>query len=97
MQEAGGLSLNATALVKEGGTTIIVSDGVEDRPQQAKKFEADYTINLNDYETLEDLTKAIHDLTNGVNAGFTLDNIKPALDRSSAREVTRGLLLWREV
>nr|WP_246811910.1 hypothetical protein [Oceanobacillus polygoni] len=65
-------------------------DGVEDRLQQAKKFEANYTINLNDYETLEDRTKAIYDLTDGVDAEFTLDNIKPALDRSLAREVTRG-------
>ncbi|MBP2077176.1 hypothetical protein J2Z64_001407 [Oceanobacillus polygoni] len=39
---------------------------------------------------MEDRTKAIYDLTDGVDAEFTLDNIKPALDRSLAREVTRG-------
>src|SRR5699024_4303411 len=37
------------------------------------KFGADYTINLNDYETLEDRAQAIRDLTDGTGADFAME------------------------
>lgn len=73
IQGAGGLGLNAAAVAKERGATVIVIDGVESRLQQAKKFGADYTININDYETVEDRTNAILDLTNGIGADVALE------------------------
>src|SRR5699024_1846809 len=73
IQGAGGLGLNAVAVAREKGATVIVVDGVESRLQQAKKFGADYTINLNDYETLEDRAQAIRDLTDGTGADFAME------------------------
>lgn len=73
IQGAGGLGLNAAAVAKEKGATVIVIDAVEKRLQQAKRFGADYTINLNDYETQEERTKAILDLTDGKGAHVGLE------------------------
>ena len=68
IQGAGGLGLNAAAVAKEKGATVIVVDGVQNRLEKAKQFGADHVINLADFETLEERTKAILELTDGVGA-----------------------------
>jgi threonine dehydrogenase-like Zn-dependent dehydrogenase len=52
VQGAGGLGLNACAVAKEFGATVIVIDGFENRLQLAKEFGADYTINFHEYENV---------------------------------------------
>ncbi|PWA04990.1 zinc-binding alcohol dehydrogenase [Pueribacillus theae] len=68
IQGAGGLGLNATAVAKEKGATVIVIDGVESRLEQAKQFGADYVLNFNDFETMDARTNAVLDLTGGKGA-----------------------------
>lgn len=73
IQGAGGLGLNAAAVAKEKGATVIIVDGVESRLQQAKKFGADHTINFNDYQNTKDRTSAVLELTEGIGADFAIE------------------------
>ena len=73
IQGAGGLGLNAAAVAKEKGAIVTVIDSVESRLQQAKSFGADYTLNLLDYDTLEERTKAILQITEGKGAHAALE------------------------
>lgn len=74
IQGAGGLGLNATAVAKEKGATVIVLDAVNARLEQAKKFGADYTVNITDFTTTEKLAEHITALTgaNGANVCMEL-------------------------
>lgn len=63
IQGAGGLGLNASAVAKEKGAKVIMIDAVNNRLKQAKQFGADYTMNVNEYETTEDLATAIENIT----------------------------------
>lgn len=65
IQGAGGLGLNAAAVAKEKGATVIVVDGIKSRLEQAKKFGADHVINMNDYPKTDELAKLISDITGG--------------------------------
>ena len=65
IQGAGGLGLNATAVAKEIGAQTIVIDGLESRLEMAKKFGADYVINMEEYETIEKREKRVLEFTNG--------------------------------
>ena len=51
IQGAGGLGLYASAIAKERGATVIVVDILAERLELAKRFGADYTININDFPT----------------------------------------------
>lgn len=68
IQGAGGLGLNAAAVAKEKGATVIVIDSVDSRLALAKQFGADHTLNFNDFETLEEKAQAVLDLTDGAGA-----------------------------
>lgn len=74
IQGAGGLGLNAAAVAKEKGATVIMVDGVTSRLKQAKKFGVDFVINFNDYETTEQMAAKIIDITgdNGANVCMEL-------------------------
>ena len=73
IQGAGGLGLNAAAVAKEKGVTVIVVDGVQKRLEKAKQFGADHVINLSDFETLEERKKVILELTEGVGAHVVME------------------------
>jgi threonine dehydrogenase-like Zn-dependent dehydrogenase len=73
IQGAGGLGLNAAAVAKELGATVIVIDAVEERLQAAKEFGADFTINIQDYPTKEERIKAVNDLTGGEGADVGME------------------------
>ncbi|SEN36608.1 zinc-binding dehydrogenase [Lihuaxuella thermophila] len=73
IQGAGGLGLNASAVAKEFGATVIVIDGVQKRLQRAKSFGADHLIDLNEYETEEKRAKAVYELTGGRGADVGLE------------------------
>ncbi|MED4352828.1 zinc-binding dehydrogenase [Schinkia azotoformans] len=73
IQGAGGLGLNAAAVAKEKGATVIVVDALKSRLDQAKEFGADYVIDINDYQTVEQRSKIIQELTNGRGADIGLE------------------------
>ncbi len=65
VQGAGGLGLNAAAVAKERGAVVIVVDGVKERLEIAKKFGADFTIDMVEYYDLKTRSQVINELTNG--------------------------------
>lgn len=73
IQGAGGLGLNAAAVAKEKGATVIVIDGVTSRLETAKSFGADYLIDINTFDTLEKRTQFILELTEGHGADVTME------------------------
>ena len=73
IQGAGGLGLYGTAVAKESGAKAIVVDGVEARLNQAKKFGADYVINLNEYDTVGKRNSYIMEITNGRGADVGME------------------------
>ncbi|KAB2336300.1 zinc-binding dehydrogenase [Cytobacillus depressus] len=73
IQGAGGLGLNATAIAKEFGATVIVIDSVESRLEIAKHFGADHVINMNEYETIEKRAALVYKLTNGKGADVAME------------------------
>ncbi len=98
IQGAGGLGLNATAIAKEKGAKVIIIDAVESRLELAKRFGADHTINLKEFDTVEKREAAIKGLTDGVGAdvGIELSGVPAAfsegihLIRSGGQYVTIG-------
>jgi threonine dehydrogenase-like Zn-dependent dehydrogenase len=70
---AGGLGLNATAIAKEKGAKVIVVDAVKDRLQLAKEFGADFTIDINEYNTIEERVKKVNEITGGEGADVVLE------------------------
>ncbi|MGG0717157.1 zinc-binding dehydrogenase [Robertmurraya massiliosenegalensis] len=73
LQGAGGLGLYAAAIAKEKGATVIIIDAIKSRLQQAKKFGADYLINMNEYDTTEKRALAVQELTNGYGADVGIE------------------------
>lgn len=73
IQGAGGLGLYASAIAKEKGAKVIVIDGIKSRLEQAKKFGADYVIDMNDYSTLQQRERAVLELTNGRGADIGME------------------------
>ena len=98
IQGAGGLGLYATAIAKEKGATVIVIDGVKNRLEQAKKFGADYCIDMNEYPTTELRERAVLEITDGKGAhvGMELAGVPAAftegihLVRPGGKYVTIG-------
>lgn len=80
IQGAGGLGLNAAAVAKEKGATVIIIDGVQSRLELAKKFGADHVINLNEFSTLEARTEEVLRLTDGkgAHAGIEVSGVPAA-------------------
>ncbi|MFD6903539.1 zinc-binding dehydrogenase, partial [Streptomyces diastaticus] len=73
IQGAGGLGLYASAIAKEKGAKVIVIDGIKSRLEQAKKFGADYVIDMNDYSTLQQRERAVLELTTGRGADIGME------------------------
>jgi D-arabinose 1-dehydrogenase-like Zn-dependent alcohol dehydrogenase len=75
IQGAGGLGLNACAVAKEWGATVIIVDGVASRLEMAKRFGADHTINLSDPETdtFDKVVARVKELTNGLGADVGIE------------------------
>ncbi|MCG5102165.1 zinc-binding dehydrogenase [Oceanobacillus alkalisoli] len=73
IQGAGGLGLNAMAVAKEKGATVIAMDHVESRLQQAKQFGADHVLNLSEHKTMEERQEKVLALTNGNGAHVGLE------------------------
>lgn len=98
IQGAGGLGLNAAVVAKERGAKVIVIDAVESRLEAAKRFGADYVINLNEYDTVEKRAEFVRSVTNGEGAdlGLEVSGVPAAfsdgvhLIRNNGRYVTMG-------
>ncbi len=74
IQGAGGLGLNATAMAKDmGADRVIVLDRLENRLQLAEEFGADYTINIEEYNTPETRVQRVHELTKGRGADVVME------------------------
>ncbi|BCJ85536.1 zinc-binding dehydrogenase [Effusibacillus dendaii] len=82
IQGAGGLGLNAAAVAKEFGATVIVIDAVPGRLEKAKQFGADHLINMKEYDTTEKRAKAVYQLTGGKGAdvGMELTGVPAAFN-----------------
>ena len=74
VQGAGGLGLHATAMAKDmGADRVIVLDRLEKRLQLAEEFGADYTINIEEYNTVETRVSRVWELTNGRGADIVME------------------------
>lgn len=98
IQGAGGLGLNASAVAKEFGATVIVIDRVTSRLEIVKRFGADYVIDMNEYDTVDKRINRVMELTDGkgVDVGIDLTGIPEAfseavhLVRPSGRLISIG-------
>lgn len=68
IQGAGGLGLNTIAIARERGAKTIVVEGVDGRIERAKEFGVDHVIDFREYESVEERTKRVRELTDGVGA-----------------------------
>ena len=74
IQGAGGLGLNAIAMAKDmGADRVIVLDRLENRLRLAEEFGADYTINIEEFNTAETRVERVKDLTNGRGADVVME------------------------
>lgn len=73
IQGAGGLGLNACAVAKEKGATVVIVDSIPSRLKLAKEFGADIIIDMNEYDTVEKRTERIKEITEGKGADFGLE------------------------
>lgn len=65
IQGAGGLGLNACAVAKDRGATVIIIDSVPLRLELAQEFGADHVIHLSEHNSPEARVQHIRDLTDG--------------------------------
>jgi D-arabinose 1-dehydrogenase-like Zn-dependent alcohol dehydrogenase len=73
IQGAGGLGLFASAISKTMGANVIIIDSIESRLEEAKKFGADFTINMMEFDTIEKRIAEISRVTKGKGADFVMD------------------------
>jgi threonine dehydrogenase-like Zn-dependent dehydrogenase len=74
IQGAGGLGLNATAMAKDmGADRVIVLDRLENRLKLAEDFGADYTINIEEYNTPETRVQRVWELTRNRGADIVME------------------------
>ena len=74
IQGAGGLGLSAAAMAKDmGADRVIVLDRLENRLELAEEFGADFTINIEEYNTPESRLSRVLELTNGRGADVVLE------------------------
>ena len=79
IQGAGGLGLNATAMAKDmGAGRVIVLDRLENRLRLAEEFGADYTINIEEYNTPETRVQRVRELTGGRGADIVMELVGKA-------------------
>ena len=66
IQGAGGLGLHAIAMAKDmGADRVIVLDRLANRLELAEEFGADYTINIEEFNTAETRVERVKELTGG--------------------------------
>jgi len=66
IQGAGGLGLFAAAVARErGARQIVVLDRVAERLELARRFGADHVLNVDDFPSSEERTRAVRELTGG--------------------------------
>ena len=76
---AGGLGLNATAMAKDmGADRVIALDRLENRLRLAEEFGADYTINIEEYNTPEARIQRVRELTKGRGADIVMELVGQA-------------------
>lgn len=73
IQGAGGLGLNAAAVAKERGASVIVIDALKSRLELARQFGADETIDMRDFPTREARANRVMALTNGWGADVGIE------------------------
>ena len=74
IQGAGGLGLNAIAMAKDmGADRVIALDRLENRLELAEEFGADYTINIEEYNTPETRVQRVRELTKGRGADVVME------------------------
>ncbi len=74
VQGAGGLGLNAAAVVKEMGAGLVVSiDGHKARLEMARQCGADETININELPDPQERVARVKDLTGGRGADIVIE------------------------
>ena len=79
VQGAGGLGLNATAMAKDmGAHRVIVLDRLADRLKLAEEFGADYTINIEEYDSPEARLDRVLALTDGRGANIAMELVGKA-------------------
>ena len=71
---AGGIGLTATAMSKDkGADRVIVLDKVDARLRLAEEFGADFTVNVEEYNTPETRIKRVWELTDGRGADVAME------------------------
>ncbi len=73
IQGAGGLGIQATAVAKEMGAYVIVTDRLVARLDLARAFGADHTINLKELPDRKERVKRVRELTGGRGADVACD------------------------
>jgi threonine dehydrogenase-like Zn-dependent dehydrogenase len=74
IQGAGGLGLSAAAVAREmGAGQIIALDRLANRLELAKRFGADETINITEYETPQARVERVRELTQGRGADLVME------------------------
>lgn len=103
VQGAGGLGIYACAIAKRAGAKVVIIDGVESRLETARKFGADYTVSMTEYETVEKRVQRVKEIVGergadivlevtGVPAAFTegLEYVRPCGKYVTMGNVTLG-------
>jgi len=74
IQGAGGLGVIAAPMVKDmGASRVIVIDRLPQRLDLATSFGADYTINIDEYPTVESRIERVKELTGGKGTELTIE------------------------
>jgi threonine dehydrogenase-like Zn-dependent dehydrogenase len=73
VQGAGGLGLTATAVATERGAETVVVDGVDERLERADAFGADHTVDMSEYDAVEDRVDRVRELTGGLGADAVVE------------------------
>lgn len=73
VQGAGGLGLFASAIAKTMGAVVIVIDGVDSRLEEAKKFGADYVIDMKKFDSIASRLTEINRISGGHGADVVLE------------------------
>jgi|DewCreStandDraft_1066081.scaffolds.fasta_scaffold00210_7 putative phosphonate catabolism associated alcohol dehydrogenase len=74
LQGAGGLGLNAAAVAKEMGASLVIAlDQLPQRLALARRFGADEVISLQEYPTAEARIERVRQLTGGAGAHIVMD------------------------
>ena len=74
IQGAGGLGLSAIAMAKDmGADRVIVMDRLENRLELAEEFGADFTINIDEFNTPETRLSRVLELTKGRGADIVVE------------------------